>query len=1226
MVRKTLFALILLALAVASFPRPAHAGRNVSWKARVSGMWSNPANWDVGQVPGPADTVLITLDSTYSVTLDTPSSIAKLVLGAAGNGTQTLSLVGQSLAVTDTSDTSVIAPSGNLALASGGTVGGASVVQNDGGITATDTDVSLKLDFRQTASLTAKGNVHASSITGTGGVVRVIGDPAQGGAKFTASSFNATTDIEITSVNGSASAELDLPNGYMNKGMIHVMSGSGGTRRIRAPGKQFTNQGKIQIDAAAVVDSTHDFNNQGTIELGGGDLAIQLGSNDTFEQMDTLRITPGRKLQVRGGALSFSGVISPPTGGSPPPPGSPAGQVTLSQTGMSLTSDFSTLNADVEVDTSTVSGTYTLQNKPGRTVTVMNSSLSAPITNEGTIDIHGTSSLGSLTGNPGSWVITHGHPCCGGSYATVNTMDNHGTVKLDNTDPSLISSLTVTNVLTNEADGQIVSTSAGANPNQMAGGRIVNFGSIQVTHALTMALNDRLLNYGTVQIAPAESLVLNGGRLEEHGSFVPFAPSRLKKDAGSALLALNGAKLELLSPYSTAAADLRLVSVNNDMAQANITNVPGGTITLETSTFMDTVFNSGDMDVMGTSTLHDLINSSGSSLVIQGHVCCGPGYLTLQQATLNHGTIRLESDGSASATIFVQGALTNASDGRMEGDGTISGQSALVNAGTIAATAPTDTITVSGDLTESATGALEFTLSGSPPGPYYGHVNVTGQATLSGALNISYANGFVPASGDVFPLVTCGSNSGSIATVNSPAIAGSSTLAAITRATELDLVALRLAWQELSPAGTAPSPREAQSAVYDQANDRLIVFGGRSDAGLQNDTWILVNATERSGPSSWLPVSAGTPPAARANHSAVYDAVRNRMIVFGGDDGTNAFQDVWFLDHANGLGGTPGWSQYSINHMPVPVLTQHGAIFYPPQANMVVYGGSLAPGGCAQNDVWSIQTTNPNGSWNKKTPGGTALSPRGAFASAYDPASDRMIVFGGKDPCDSLFGDTWVLPQAGATAHSWIWLPVSGPSPRRGAEAAYDRPLNRLLLFGGESDDSGPTRFSDAWALFQANGLGGTPVWVQLPNTGAAPPARSYFAAAYDSLRRRLVVFGGHGDGGRLNDVWVLADAGSGIVAVDPPKTSPVLATGFARVPTPNPSRGITSFAISMATAGEAKISIFDVAGRRVADLHRGFLAPGVHAYEWRGVRAGIYWVRFQSAGFSEARRFTVLR
>src|SRR2546427_3770946 len=63
---------------------------------------------------------------------------------------------------------------------------------------------------------------------------------------------------------------------------------------------------------------------------------------------------------------------------------------------------------------------------------------------------------------------------------------------------------------------------------------------------------------------------------------------------------------------------------------------------------------------------------------------------------------------------------------------------------------------------------------------------------------------------------------------------------------------------------------------------------------------------------SWTQLSpTGALPGIRGGAAATYDPATNAMTVFGGTHGTNGAQlnDVWVLKHANGLGGTPSWTQ-----------------------------------------------------------------------------------------------------------------------------------------------------------------------------------------------------------------------------------------------------------------------------------------------------------------------------
>lgn len=77
--------------------------------------------------------------------------------------------------------------------------------------------------------------------------------------------------------------------------------------------------------------------------------------------------------------------------------------------------------------------------------------------------------------------------------------------------------------------------------------------------------------------------------------------------------------------------------------------------------------------------------------------------------------------------------------------------------------------------------------------------------------------------------------------------------------------------------------------------------------------FLLVSATSvraQAVAPTWTQLRpTGGPPSARAEHSGVYDPTSNRMIVFGGQAGFRFFNDVWILANANGLGGTPMWTQ-----------------------------------------------------------------------------------------------------------------------------------------------------------------------------------------------------------------------------------------------------------------------------------------------------------------------------
>src|SRR5262249_50616094 len=94
-------------------------------------------------------------------------------------------------------------------------------------------------------------------------------------------------------------------------------------------------------------------------------------------------------------------------------------------------------------------------------------------------------------------------------------------------------------------------------------------------------------------------------------------------------------------------------------------------------------------------------------------------------------------------------------------------------------------------------------------------------------------------------------------------------------------------WDKLSLCG-----RIGSSAIYDPVRDRMVVFGGQAQGNLYlNDVWALSLA----GTPAWTALTpTGTPPSGRTGHTAIYDPVRDRMVVFGGAVGDNQFlNEVW---------------------------------------------------------------------------------------------------------------------------------------------------------------------------------------------------------------------------------------------------------------------------------------------------------------------------------------------
>src|SRR5262249_38056715 len=104
----------------------------------------------------------------------------------------------------------------------------------------------------------------------------------------------------------------------------------------------------------------------------------------------------------------------------------------------------------------------------------------------------------------------------------------------------------------------------------------------------------------------------------------------------------------------------------------------------------------------------------------------------------------------------------------------------------------------------------------------------------------------------------------------------------------------------------------------------------------------------------------GTLPQARTQNSSIYDPASNRLTIFGGENITNntILGDTWVLTNANGLGGTPAWIQIassSTNY--AEVRATHTAVYNPATNKMIVFGGTISATG-ATNNVWVLDHAN----------------------------------------------------------------------------------------------------------------------------------------------------------------------------------------------------------------------------------------------------------------------------
>jgi len=456
------------------------------------------------------------------------------------------------------------------------------------------------------------------------------------------------------------------------------------------------------------------------------------------------------------------------------------------------------------------------------------------------------------------------------------------------------------------------------------------------------------------------------------------------------------------------------------------------------------------------------------------------------------------------------------------------------------------------------------------------------------------------------------------------------------------------AWSRLNLPAPGPDPRTEHGAAFDLSRNRMIVYGGFS-FGTANDTWELdfVEAPE------WRLLSPGpSPPPARNGASLTFDADGNRMVLFGGQGVSGPRNDTWAVPTAS----QPSWSRIADSGQQPSPSGGHSAVYDSRRRRLLVFGGS------GQNDTWALNLLTDT--WEEVATS-SRPSPRYEHSAIYDSARDRMVIFGGF--AFQPLNDVWALSFDPAA--TWTQINPLGPLPsaRTGHTAVYDSVADRMLVYGGSSENL-------LWAL----AFDSEPQWSVVPTIGLEPPLSTSHTAHLDTSRR-MTVFGG----GFLRDLWTVSfDEGSArweraSVLGSPPVAWQAVASGYdverdgtmffggsaggtmlaetkwlhlpattdvsptapadgngrlIRAVWPSPARARMTASIELADYGDVQVSIYDVAGRSIRTFPCISMAIGLHDVEWdlrdssgRRVPSGAYIWRVASGGRTEAARIVVV-
>lgn len=259
-----------------------------------------------------------------------------------------------------------------------------------------------------------------------------------------------------------------------------------------------------------------------------------------------------------------------------------------------------------------------------------------------------------------------------------------------------------------------------------------------------------------------------------------------------------------------------------------------------------------------------------------------------------------------------------------------------------------------------------------------------------------------------------------------------------------------------------PSPGNRRlwgaAMAYDEALRRVVLLAttrasGEPVDGVPGETWTWDG-------SNWRQEHPSLAPNARQNPHMVYDSRRKQVIMFGGVGyKSETFADTWAWDGTN-------WRKLSNS---IPGLADgglFGAAAYDPATDRTVLCDQLNSqnvDGMYHGGMWLF-----DGSvWTEKSAVAAPL-PTTRFGMVYDPAIEKLVLFGGEvlslhgDVVDGVFkSDIWT-----SDGQTWQRQPgLMGPSPRMAMAISYDTDLQQVLIFGGTGNSGGhDIALGDTWS------------------------------------------------------------------------------------------------------------------------------------------------------------------
>jgi hypothetical protein len=227
------------------------------------------------------------------------------------------------------------------------------------------------------------------------------------------------------------------------------------------------------------------------------------------------------------------------------------------------------------------------------------------------------------------------------------------------------------------------------------------------------------------------------------------------------------------------------INVNQPLTNSGLISASGGTVSFTSPQMLTNLsgtaltggsyaVNSNSAITLGSAT----IQTNAATIILSGANSLMPAINPLDT---NHGVLKvtsgrafsttgnLLSDGlleiGAASTLTVSGTLHNV--GVLRGSGTIAGT--VSNDGEVSPGDIVGMFSLVGNYSSSSAASLRFELAGTAAGAY-DVLSVTGNANVSGRLNVDLVGGFTPSAGDTFAILRAAMIGGTFNDVDLPAL------------------------------------------------------------------------------------------------------------------------------------------------------------------------------------------------------------------------------------------------------------------------------------------------------------------------------------------------------------------------------------------------------------------------------------------------------------------------